>query len=186
MGFALGVAVTAVTVTIVVVVLLLTTGGSSTPHRKRLPPLAKLPRLTQAYQSKPIGVVGLIPQGWTARRGLGFVTLRSHDGDAVIVIQAENNTLGTHALMVSALRVLTSRRAGLRPRLAAGKALGGLPANSRVIYTTDARRQSIRILVVGARGRHIGYVLEAVTLRSAPLRDLEESQEVVNTLHLTG
>lgn len=181
-GFALGVAIPAV---IIAVILLLTTGGGSSPRPKRPPP-AKLPRLTQVYASQPIGVVGLIPRDWTARRGSGFVRLASADGSALIVIEAETNHLDTHELMLSGLATLTKHRPGIKPRIALGDRLGGLPANQRVIYTRDARGVPIRILVVGARGKHVGYVLEAITDRRASLHDLEETQEIVLTLRLTG
>ncbi|MGI8413092.1 MAG: hypothetical protein ACR2QA_11555 [Solirubrobacteraceae bacterium] len=181
-GFALGVAIPAV---IIAVILLLTSGGGGSARPKRPPP-AKLPRLTQVYESRPIGVVGLIPRDWTARRGSGFVRLANTHGTALIVIQAQTNNLGTHALMLSAVATLTKQRPGIKPRIALGDRLGGLPANQRVIYTRDARGVPIRILVVGARGKHVGYVLEAITDRRASLRDLEETQEIVSILRLTG
>ncbi|MGI8429796.1 MAG: hypothetical protein ACR2OB_10930 [Solirubrobacteraceae bacterium] len=182
-GFALGVAIPVV---IIVVIVLFTTGGSGSQAKKRPPRPAKLPPLSQAYTSSSIGVVGLLPADWTARRGSGFVRLGSRDGGALIVIAAESNHSGTHALLLAALKTLTKHRPEIKLKLGRGTKLGGLPANSRVIYTRDARGTPIRILVAGARGKHLGYVVEAITLRNASVHDLVEAQQVVLTLRLTG
>lgn len=189
--FALGVATPAV---IVIAIVLITTGGSSPrrsppsaaalPHRRAAGPA--LPALDQKVANPAIGVSGEIPSDWTAVHGQGFVRMAIHDGASEIVVAGLTNHSGTHELMLSALRSIAKSYSGINLKLGAETKLGGLAANSRVVYAHNQYGVPVRILVAGAAGRQIGYVLEAFTAEKASAHDLTETQEIVQSLQLTG
>lgn len=183
--FALGVAFTALLVLAIVLLVVGLSGGSGGRVR-RLPPPARLAPLPQTFANAAIGVTGRLPRGWAGRRGPGAVAVVNRDGSALIEIYALSNPSGTHELMRSALASVAKSYRGITLKLGRGTILGGLRANSRVIYARNRRGVPIRILVAGARGRHLGYIVEAFTARRASVRDLEEAQEIVLTLRLSG
>jgi hypothetical protein len=63
-------------------------------------------------------------------------------------------------------------------------ALVGMPARSVILYAQNARHVPLRILVAAPQGTHHEYVVEAFNSRTAPLKDLVETQQVVTALHL--
>lgn len=189
--FALGVAIPAA---IVIAIVLITTGSASSrrapssaaalPHPRAA--ARALPALAQRVADPAIGLSGEIPSDWTAAHGQGFVRMAIHDGASQVVVAGLSNHSGTHELMLSALRSIAKSYSGINVKLGTETKLGGLPANSRVVYARNQHGVPVRILVAGAAGRQIGYVLEAFTAEKASSHDLTETQEIVQSLQLTG
>jgi hypothetical protein len=178
--FAFGALVPAV---IIIAIVVITAGGSSKP---KPPPPAKLPVLVQSYASPSVGIRGQLPRDWSALRGPGFVRLTNHDGTAVIAIAVPNTQASAHALLNSTLATVRKTYKSVTVKAGRGTSLGGLPARSEIVYTTNQRGVPIRILLAAARGPHLRYILEAFTNQNAPLHDLVETQQIVIALRLTG
>jgi hypothetical protein len=169
---------------IIVIVVLVTAGGGSSKHTP--PPPAKLPSLPRTYANNSIGVTGRLPVDWTAVRGPGFVRMTSRDSTSEIIIAAPNTTASAHSLVTETVAAIRRAYGNVTEKAAPGKMLGGLPARSEVVYTTNKQGVPIRILVAAARGPRLRYILEAFTNRKAPLHDLVETQQIVLTLRLVG
>lgn len=168
---------------LIVVAIVLATAGGRTPPR--LPPLAKLPPLREAYANPPMGAAGLLPSGWLAIKGPGLLRLSDRSDDAVILVLALSAgprvpTLGR------ALAELRHAYGHLTIKHSPGRALGGLPARSVVVYAVNRRHVPLRILLAVAQAPHTAYLVEAITPRSAPLRALIESQEALDAMRLRG
>ena len=168
---------------IIIAVVVITSGGSG---KSSPPPPAKLPALVQSYGSPSIGVSGKLPADWSAIRGGGFVRLANRAGTALIVIAAPDTHSSAHALLRSALASMQKTYRNVTVKPAPGKSMGGLPATSEVVYTTNQRGIPIRVLLAAARGPRLRYLLEAFTSQHAPLNDLVETQQIVLTLKLAG
>ncbi len=170
---------------VIVVIVLITTSGSDQPAA-RLPPPARLPKLVQLFQSTAIGVTGAAPRDWSALRGPDFVLVHDRNQQAQVLVKAVVTQATPKALLSLAVETARKTYHQIAVKRARGTVLGGLPARSYVLYTRGARGRRIRILVAAAHGRNLGYVLEALTFVSAPLKASIETQQIVLTLHLTG
>lgn len=161
---------------------MLSSGGSPS----KSPPPAKLPPVIATFANRSSGIFGLLPTGWSAGRGPGLVRLASRDGTSVVLIAALPSQAAPSALLASAVHSLRQTYKNPTTKLSAGSTLNGLPVRSRVLYGANRRGVPIRILVIAAQRRRFGYIIEAFNSRKAPLKDLEESQEIVSSLRLTG
>lgn len=171
---------------IVVIVGLTVGGGSSQSSARHRPPPAPLPRLVQLFGSPAIGVVGAAPRDWSALRGPDFVLVRNRARAAQVLIKALVTRATPKALLAVAVQAAKRTYGQITVKRGHGTILGRLPARSFVLYTHGARGRRIRILVAAARGRRLGYVLEALTFQPAPLKESIETQQIVLTLRLTG
>ncbi len=175
--FAAGVLVTAL-------IIILTASGptSAPPKPKPLPPPAKLPRLTERFQDRLLGVTGLATRHWVVG-GVGpILHLVSSDHKAAIVIGAPGATRTADAALHVAISVIRQAYSHVTLKQAIGSVLGGRPARSVVMYGTNKAGAQLRILLATAKGRKLAYVMQAFTARNASLRVLEESQQIIATL----
>jgi hypothetical protein len=164
----------------------LTSGGGGGARPKPLPPPAKLPKLTQAFNDRSLGVTGLVTRRWVVG-GLGpFLHLVSVDHKAVIAIGAPGAARTAHGALHTAIAAI--RRAYKKTTLnqALGSSLGGRPARSVVMYGTNNRGARLRILIATAEGSKLAYVMQVFTQSDAPLRDLEEAQQIIATLRFNN
>jgi hypothetical protein len=164
--------------------LALTSGGGSQP--KPLPPPAKLPKLTQGFNDRSLGVTGLVTRRWVVG-GLGpFLHIVSIDHKAVIAIGAPGAARTAHGALHAAIAGI--RRAYKKTSLnqALGSSLGGRPARSVVMYGTNNKGARLRILIATAEGTKLAYVMQVFTKSDAPLRDLEEAQQIIATLRFNN
>jgi hypothetical protein len=159
--------------------------ATSTHHRHRLPPPAKLPALREVYANPPMGASGALAAGWTAVKGTGILRLSDPSRKAIILIAAVAQAPRAQ-LLKDALASLRGTYRQLSIKQGNGTKLGGRPASSLVVYARNQRRVQIRILLAVASGLKHAYVVEAVTARSAPLRTLVETQEALTALQLRG
>lgn len=163
---------------------LIATGCGS--HARKPPPPANLPPLPLAFANPPMGARGPLPGDWSAIKGPGFIQLRARDGNALIVIASSDKSSSASALVAAEVAKIRRTYTGVTLKRAVGARLGGLPARSQVAYGRNRRRVPLRILVAGASGKRVNYVLEAFTALRVPLHDLVEAQQIVYAMRLTG
>ncbi|MGI8801745.1 MAG: hypothetical protein ACR2KV_06170 [Solirubrobacteraceae bacterium] len=165
------------------VVLLLTGGSSQTPAK---PPPVKLPKLSEAFNDRLLGVTGLSTRNWVIG-GLGpFLHLESTDHTAIIAIGAPGAARTAHGALHVAIATVRHSYKNVTLKQARGSSLGGRPAYSVVMYGTNARGVHLRILIATAVGRKLAYVMQVFTATKAPLTVLEEAQEIIATLRFNN
>ncbi len=155
-------------------------------HARKPPPPAALPPLTQAFANPAIGASGPLPADWSAIKAPGFVQLRARDGNALIVIASSGKSKSASELVATWVATIRKTYTSVTLERAVRARLGGLPAHSQVVYGSNRRKVPLRILVAGASGKRVNYVLEAFTALHVPLHDLVEAQQTVYALRLTG
>ncbi|HEX3873540.1 MAG TPA: hypothetical protein VHW26_05305 [Solirubrobacteraceae bacterium] len=170
-------------VVIAAIVILLT--GSSPSNAPVAPPPAKLPALGQRFTDKALGVTGYVARDWIVGGAHGILRLGSTDGKAIIAVVAPGAASTAKDALTTALGVIRKSYKHVRVKQAPGSSLGGLPAQSVVVYARTAHGVSVRILLASARGRRYAYALQASTAKNAPLRLLEETQETIATLRFS-
>jgi hypothetical protein len=167
----------------VVAVVLATATTSPKVAAAKRPPPAKLPALTVSYANSAMGASGQLPAGWTAVRGIGLLRLGDRRGDAAILIAAVP-AAPSGRVLGSTLAALRREYGRLTTKRGHGTRLGGLPAQSVVLYTTNRRHVPIRILLAVAQSRRRSYIVEAITAHAATVPELEEAQEAITNLRL--
>jgi hypothetical protein len=181
LGFAAGLFVAGVLIAGGVVAL--TSGGGTA---SKPPPPAKLPTLTQRFNDKSLGVTGLITRRWVVG-GIGpILHLVSVDRKAVIAIGAPGAARTAHGALHAAIATIRKVYKQVTLNQALGSTLGGRPARSVVMYGTNPRGARLRILVATAEGRKLAYVMQVFTASNAPLRTLEEAQQIIATLRFNN
>jgi hypothetical protein len=148
------------------------------------PPPVKLPKLVATFANPAAGIVGFVPVGWNAERGPGVVRLASRDATSVVLIAAIPTHVTPAVLLARAVHSLRQTYKDPVTKFSPGNTLGSVPVRSRILYARNQRGVPIRILAVAARVKRLGYIIEAFNARTAPLRDLEESQEIISSLRL--
>jgi hypothetical protein len=181
-GFAAGLFVSGVVIAGIVI---LATGGNDANTPPAAPPPAKLPALTEHFIDRELGVTGFIARDWIVGGKGAILRLGSTDGKAIIAIVAPGAASTAPAALNAALAVIRKAYKHVTVKKALGSSLGGRPAQSVVIYATNAHHAHVRILLATARGRHYAYALQASTASTAPLRLLEEAQETIATLRFS-
>jgi hypothetical protein len=167
-------------VLITAALLALTSGGGTAT--KPLPPPAKLPKLTEAFSDRALGVTGVATRSWVVG-GLGpILHLISVDRRAIIAIDAPGSPRIAHGALHAAIGAIRSGFKNVTLKQAPGSTLGGRPAISVVMYGTNRFGVRVRILVASATGRKVTYVMQVSTASNATLRDLEEAQQIISTL----
>jgi hypothetical protein len=163
-------------------ILLLTGGGGGSSPPKPAVPLAKLPALTERFTDRSLGVTGLATRRWVVG-GVGpILHLTSVDHQALIAIGAPGAARTAHGALHAAIATIRGTYRKVTLKQAPGSRLGGRPAYSVVMYGTNVRGVRVRILVATAAGARLAYVMEAFAAIKAPLRDLEEAQEIIASL----
>ncbi len=161
-------------------ILIVLPSGGSAPRPG--PPLAKLPKLTEKFYDQTLGITGLATTRWVVG-GVGpILHLTSIDRRALIAIDSPGAARTTHAALHVAIATIRNTYKNVTLKQATGASLGGRPAVSVVMYATNIRHARIRILLAAAQGQRLAYVMQAITATNAPLRDLEEAQEIISTL----
>lgn len=170
---------------VVVAIVLVTTLGAGGRARTASRSVASPPH-TYSFSDPPLGLSGSAAADWVFVRGRRFEQLRSGDATAVIFIYSPGQTLTASQLVETALASIRAKYTGVSIARGAESSLGGLPAKTRVVSALNAHRVPVRILVVGARGARLNYILEGVTAERGPAQDLAEMQAIVQGLRLTG
>jgi hypothetical protein len=177
--FAAGLFVSGVVIAGIVILL---TGSSNTPTPPRP---AKLQPLTQHFADKELGVTGYVGRDWIVGGKGAILRLGSTDGKAIIAIVAPGVAATAQAALTGALAAIRKEYKHVTVKRAPGSSLGGRPAQSLVVYATNLRHASVRILLATASGKHYAYALQASTSTGASLRLLEETQETIATLRFS-
>lgn len=157
-------------------------GGSPAKPPFRPPPPAKLPKLSEQFYDRSLGITGLATRRWVVG-GLGpFLHLVSTDRKAVIAIGSPGPARTAHGALHVGIAAIRRAYRNVTLNQAAGSTLGGRPARSVVMYGTNAGGTRLRILLATAEGRRLAYVMQVFTASNAPLRVLEEAQQIITTL----
>jgi hypothetical protein len=171
-------------VLIAAAVVALTSGGSS--PTKQPPVRVKLPALTEKFTDRALGVTGLATRRWVIG-GVGpILHLTSIDRKALIAIGSPGAARTAHGALHVAIATIRNTYRKVTLKQAPGSTLAGRPAFSVVMYGTNVRGARIRILVATAEGVRLAYVMQAFTAVNAPLRDLEEAQQIIATLRFSN
>ncbi len=173
-------------VLITAVLLIVTGGGTTVPRRAAPPPPAPLPKLTEQFYDRALGVTGLTTRRWVVG-GVGpILHLISVDRKVVIAVDAPGAAQKAHAALHAAIDVIRKLYRNVTLNQALPGPLGGRPSISVVMYGTNAKGTRVRTLVASATGRKLTYVMEVSAPVNAPLVDLEEAQEIIATLRFNN
>lgn len=165
--------------------LALMSGGDARHHVYRLPPPAPLPKLTEQFNDRSLGVTGLTTRRWVVG-GLGpILHLESTDHKATIAVGTTGPARTAHGALHVAIATIRKAYKKVTLNQATGSTLGGRPARSVVMYGTNSHGARLRILLATAEGRRLAYVMQVFTASTAPLRVLEEAQEIIGTLRFS-
>lgn len=167
---------------VVVAIVLVTTLGSGAHARKA----SSSPPLAASFSNPALRLTGSAALGWMFLRGPRFEELRSPDATAVVFIYSPGRSLTASQLVATGLASISAKYTGVSVAPGGESSLGGLPAKSRVVSALNAHRVPVRILVIGARGAHLNYLLEGVTAERGPAQDLAGVEQIVQGLRLSG
>jgi hypothetical protein len=177
--FAAGLFVAGVAITALVIAL---TGGGGGGSKPKPSPLAPLPKLTEQFNDRILGVTGLATREWVVGGYGPILHIASTDRKAVIAIGAPGAASTAHGALHVAIAAIRKAYKHVTLKQAPGSILGGRPARSVVMYGNNLRGARVRILLATAAGTKLAYVVQVFTASNTPLRILEESQQILATL----
>jgi hypothetical protein len=137
-------------------------------------------------EASSIGVRIRQPSGWTVTRGSRSISLRSPDRYLALSVSLPPGGKGKNAILNEDIAVIKQGYRDVRVGKASGRQVANLPAVSVVSSATNGRGTRIRILSAAAQGRRRAWLLQVFAANGAPRKRLQQAQNVVGTLHLSG